>query len=82
MPDSTTISSAPHPSIHHFLNARDTTALQKYFSLTYLVNNLYLITSFFQALIKGNILAVPDPYDPTALLHLLTSPELMVLSNT
>ena len=42
----TSIPKSPPPTIHRFLNARNTTALQADFSLTYAGNNLYLPTSF------------------------------------
>ena len=41
-------------------------------SLTYAGNNIYLPTSFCQALLQGHILAIPDPDAPTVLLPLLT----------
>ena len=41
-----TILLAPPPSIHRFLNARNTTALQADCTLTYLGNNIFLLTTF------------------------------------
>ena len=57
----TSIQTSPPPRIHRFLNARNATALQANCSLTYSGNNIYLPTSFCQALLKGHILAIPDP---------------------
>ena len=42
----TSIPKSPPPTIHRFLNARNTTALQADCSLTYAGNNIYLPTSF------------------------------------
>ena len=63
------------PTIHRFLNARNTTALQANCSLTYAGNNIYVPTSFCQTLSQGDILAIPDPYAPTGLSPLLTPPS-------
>ena len=60
----TSIPKSPPPTIHRFLNARNATALQADCSLTYAGNNLYLPTSFCQALLQGHILAIPDPDAP------------------
>ena len=54
---------------------RNATALQADFLLTYTGNNIYLLTSFCQALLQGHILAIPDPDAPTGLLPLLTAPS-------
>ena len=70
----TSILKSPPPTIHRFLNTRNATALQADCSLTYAGNNLYLPTSFCQALLQGHILAIPDPDAPTVLLPLLTPP--------
>ena len=66
--------SRPH-IIHRFLNARNATALQADFSLTYAGNNIYLPTYFCQALLQGHILSIPDPDAPTGLSNLLTPPS-------
>ena len=50
-------------------------ALQSYFSLIYAGNNIYLPTSFCQALLQRHILAIPDPDAPTVLSPLLTPPS-------
>ena len=71
----TSIPTLPPPTIHRFLNARNLTALQADFSLTYAGNNIYLPTSFCQALLQGHILAIPDSDAPTGLLPLLTPPS-------
>ena len=71
----TFIPTFPPPTIHRFLNARNATALQADFSLNYVGNNIYLPTSFCQALLQGHILAIPDPDVPTGLLPLLTPPS-------
>ena len=57
----TSIPSSPPPTIHRFLNARNATALQEYFYLTYAGNNIYLPPSFCKALLQGQILAILDP---------------------
>ena len=62
------------PTIHRFLNARNSTALQANCSLIYAGNNIYLPTSFCWALLQGHILAIPDPDAPTGFLPLLTPP--------
>ena len=46
----TSIPNSPPPTIHRFFDARNVTTLQADCSLTYLRNNLYLPTSFCQAL--------------------------------
>ena len=71
----TPIPTSPPPTIHHFLNKRNSTTLQAHFSLTYEGNNIYLPTYFFQALLQGHILAIPDPDASTGLLPLLTPPS-------
>ena len=48
------------------------TALQADCSLTYAGNNIYLPTSFYQDMLQGHILAIPDPDVPTGLSPLLT----------
>ena len=63
----TSIPTSPPPTIYRFLNARNATALQADCSLTYAGNNIYLPTSFCQALLQGHILAIPDPDVPTHL---------------
>ena len=63
------------PTIHRFLNTRNATALQADCSLTYVGNNIYLPTSFFQALLQGHILAIPYQDAPTGLSPLLTPPS-------
>ena len=68
----TSIPTSPPPTIHRFLNARNATDLQADCSLTYAGENIYLTASFFQALLQGHILAIPDPDAPTGLLPLLT----------
>ena len=50
------------------------TALQADCSLTYAGKNIYLPTSFCQAILKGHILAIPDPDMPTGLSPRLTPP--------
>ena len=77
----TSIPKSPPPNIHRFLNARNATALQADFSLTYAGNNIYLPTSFCQALLQGHILSIPDPDAPTGLLSLLTPPYSVVPAN-
>ena len=57
----TSISTSLPPTIHCFLNAINVTALQDDCLLTYAGNNIYLPTSFCQALLQGHILAIPDP---------------------
>ena len=57
----TSILTSLPPTIHRFLNARNGTALQADCYLTYAGNNIYLPTSFFQALLQGHILAIPYP---------------------
>ena len=57
----TSIKTSSFSTIHRFLNARNATAIQADCSLTYAGNNIYLPTSFFQALLQGHILAIPYP---------------------
>ena len=71
----TSIPTLPSPTIHRFLNARNATALQSGFLLTYAGNNIYLPTSFCQALLQGHILAIPDPEALTGLSPHLTPPS-------
>ena len=71
----TSILTSPPPTIHRFLNARNVTALQADCSLTYTGNNIYLSTSFCQALLQGQILAIPDPDAPAGLSPPLTRPS-------
>ena len=71
----TSITTSPPPTIHRFLNARNETALQANCSLTYAGNNIYLPTSFCQALLQGNILDIPDPDATMGLSHILTPPS-------
>ena len=70
----TSILTSPPPTIHRFLNARNATALQANFSLTYSAENIYSPTSFCQSLLQGHILAIPDPDVPTGISSLLTPP--------
>ena len=70
----TAIPASLPPTIHRFLNARNTTALQANFSLTYAGNNIYLPTSLCQAILQGNILDILDLDAPTGLSPLLTPP--------
>ena len=71
----TSILTSPPPTIHRFLNARNVTSVQADFSLTCAGNNIYLPSSFCQALLQGRILATPDPDAPTGLSLLLTPPS-------
>ena len=68
------ILSVPPKYIHLFLNARNTTALQADYALTYAGHNPYLPTSFLQALLQGHILEIPDLGAPTGMSPLLTPP--------
>ena len=68
----TSIPTLTPPTIHRFLNARNATALQADCSLTYAGNNIYIPTSFCQALLQGHILAIPDPDAPTGLSPIFT----------
>ena len=77
----TSIPNSLPPTIHRFLNARNVTALQANCSLIYAGNNIYLPTYFFQALLQGHILAIPDPDAPTGLSSLLTPPSSAVPAN-
>ena len=70
----TFIPTSPPPTIHRFLNARNVTALQADFCLTYAGGNIYLPTSFYQALLQGHILAIPYPDALTGLSPLLIPP--------
>ena len=77
----TSIPTSPPPTIHRFLNTRNVTDLQADCSLTYSGKNIYLPTSFFQALLQGHILAIPEPDAPTGILPLLTPPYYEVPAN-
>ena len=61
--------------LHCFLNARNETSLKSDCYLTYTGHNIYLPTSFFQALIQGHFLAIPDTDTPTGLLPILAPPS-------
>ena len=69
------IPTSPPPTIHRFLNASNVTALQDDCSLTYAGKNIYLPTYFYQSLLQGRILAIPDPDAPMGLSPLLTPPS-------
>ena len=71
----TSIPTSPPPTVHRFLNARNLTALQANLSLTYSEENIYLPTSFCQALLQGHILAISDPDAPTGLSPFFTPPS-------
>ena len=71
----TSIPTSPPLTIHCFLNARNSTSLQADCSLIYAGKNIYLPTSFCQALLQGNSLAIQDPDVPTGLLYVLTPPS-------
>ena len=71
----TSIWTSPPPTIHLFLNPRNATSLQADCSLAYAGKNIYLPTSFCQALLQGHILAILDTDAPTGLLPLLTPPS-------
>ena len=71
----TSITTLPPPTIHCFLNTRNTTSLQAVFSLTYAGKNLSLPTSLCQALLQGNILAIPDPDASMGLSPLMNLPS-------
>ena len=71
----TSILTSLPPTIHLFLNARNATALQAGYSLTYAVNNIYIPTSLCQALLQRHIMVIPDPDVPTGLSPLLTPPS-------
>ena len=78
----TSIPTFTPPTFHFFLNARKTTALQADYSLTYAGNNLYIPTSFCQALLQRNIFSIPDPDTPTGISPLLTPPSSSGPANT
>ena len=63
------------PILRRFLNKRNKTSLQDDCSLTYAGNNLYLPTYFFQALLQGHILEIPDLDAPTGLSPIITPPS-------
>ena len=63
----TSIPTSPTPTNHRFLNTRNATALQADCSLTYTGNNIYIPTSFCQALLQGHILAIPELDAPKGL---------------
>ena len=71
----TSIPTLPFFTIHRFLNTRNATALQVDCFLIYAGNNIYLPTSFFQALLQGHILAIPDLDAPTDISSLPTPPS-------
>ena len=68
----TSIPTSPPPTIHRFLNASNVTSLQADCALTYAGNNLYLQNAFCQALLQGQILAIPDSDAPTGISPFLT----------
>ena len=70
----TSIPTSPPPTIHRFFNARNATSLQTNCSLTYAGKKKHFPTSFCQALLQGNILAIPRPDAPTVKLPLLIPP--------
>ena len=51
---------------------RNTAELQPDCALTYLGNNIFILTAFHQALLQGHNLAIPDPNLPTGLSPLIT----------
>ena len=51
------------------------TVLQADCALTYLGNNIFLLTAFFQDLLQGHTLVIPDPEVPTGMYLLLTPPS-------
>ena len=71
----TSILTLPPPTIHHFLNTRNVTALQADFYLIYSGKKHYFPTSFCQALLQGHILSIPSPDAPTGISPLLTPPS-------
>ena len=71
----TSIPTSLPPTLHRFIIARNATALQANCALAYAGNNLYLPTSFCQALIQDNILDIPERDAPTGLLPILTPPS-------
>ena len=73
--DRKSISTSLPPTIYQFLDARNATALQADYALAYAGHNIYLPTSFCQALLQGNILAIPYPDAPTGLSPLITPPS-------
>ena len=73
--DGLIISSAPPLSIYLFLDACNATTLQADCTLTYLGNNIFLPTAFFQDLLQGHILAIPDPDAPTSMSPMITPPS-------
>ena len=64
------------PTIHIFLNARNSTALQSDWALTYVGHKINLSTTLYQALLQGYILKIPDLDSPTGLSPLLTPPHM------
>ena len=77
----TSIPTLPPPTLHCLLNVRNATDFQDNCTLTYTGNNLYLTTSFYQALLQGHILAIPEPDVPMGLLPLLNPPSSAGLAN-
>ena len=67
-----TITSSLPLSIHRFINAHNAMEIQSHYTLTYSGNNIFLPTAFFQTLLQGHILAIPDPYALTGMSPLLT----------
>ena len=63
-------------SIHHFLNLRNATVLQKDCALTYTGKNIYLPKSLWQALLQGHSLEIPGLDAPTGISPFLTPPAL------
>ena len=78
----TSIPTSPPPTIHRFLKTRNTTTLQADFSLTNAGKNIYLPTSFCQALPQRHILAISYPDAPTGLSPLLTPPHPSIFRKT
>ena len=70
----TSIPTLPPPTIHLFFNARNLTAIQENFYLTYAGHKIHLPSSFCPTLLQEHILAIPDPDAPTELSPLLTPP--------
>ena len=79
--DGLTIPLEPTPSIHRFLNALTVMALQANCAITYLGNNIFLPTAFFQDLLQDHILDITDPNAPTGLSLLLTPTYSVVPEN-
>ena len=71
----TSIPALPPSILHRFLNVQNSTALQVDCALTYIGQKLDLPTSFFQALLQGHIMAIPDTDALKGLLPFLTPPS-------